>query len=395
MLKYTAKEYLFIDIANNLSKELDRSNFEDRINFIKSYSLSDLYKMKHDAENPCLFEAGLLAYQDMLDDKPSGYPISLDMCASGISILSLLTNCASSAYHTGLLGDKRQDVYSNIFSLIGSELTVEHKDLKQSIMTFFYSSEAQYKKLLKFDENKINQFHDIMHKELTGPYNARYYLESLWDETKYINEWIMPDNFHVSIPVMEKETKSINFEGNEVTLYSMVNKPSKNYRSIAAHITHSTDAYIARELHRRCNYNQNHINYLCNLIGLNNKSYDRPKDNLVLSLVQHFENTNIQSIRILDYLDKDNIGLIEPEIVNNLILSLPENRFDMLSIHDCFKCLPRYGNDLRNQFNIILHSIANSNLLENITYQLTGNVVKFDKDQDYIENIKHSQYGLS
>jgi hypothetical protein len=48
-------------------------------------------------------------------------------------------------------------------------------------------------------------------------------------------------------------------------------------------------------------------------------------------------------------------------------------------VHDCFRVLPNYGNDLRRQYNLLLSQMAESNLLSSIVSQITGRKIQADK----------------
>ena len=82
MQKFTGRQYLAIDIANNFSKANERSTWDNRLAWFEDnkHQLRDLVSKAHD---PALFYAGVLAYEAAEEGKPYGYPPSLDATASG------------------------------------------------------------------------------------------------------------------------------------------------------------------------------------------------------------------------------------------------------------------------------------------------------------------------
>ena len=83
--------------------------------------------------------------------------------------------------------------------------------------------------------------------------------------------------------------------------------------------------------------------------------------------------------------------------VLELIASLPLKPFKVLTIHDCFRVLPNYGNDLRYQYNLQLMLIAKSNLLSFLLAQvLEVSHVTIDKyDSEMWKQIMSTEYALS
>lgn len=60
-----------------------------------------------------------------------------------------------------------------------------------------------------------------------------------------------------------------------------------------------------------------------------------------------------------------------------------------------FRCHPNYGNDLRRQYNQILHDMAKSDLLADLVSQLLGHRVSYTKFDDFADEILDADYTLS
>ena len=200
---------------------------------------------------------------------------------------------------------------------------------------------------------------------------------AMWDPTTYTNNWVLPDNFHV----MHSE-----------------NAPTESGRSLGANTIHSLDGMVVREITRRCNYNINRINEVRGVL-IGQPMFLEDEDHhvqMVLTLWEHFRKSGYLSARILDHIDSTTIMLTDSNVIHNLVDSLPEKPFEVLSVHDCFRCLPNYGNDLRYQYNLQLHLIAKSELLSYLLSQLLKQTVSIGKlDPSLANDILATEYALS
>ena len=123
-----------------------------------------------------------------------------------------------------------------------------------------------------------------------------------------------------------------------------------------------------------------------------------PSDNtgMVITLWNHYCRTGFLSARILNYLDVSNLHMVDGKTILDLLDSLPKKAFQVLSVHDCFRCLPNYANDLRQQYRLLLAHLAKSNLLNDLIRQLTGTEVQVTKaDPDLWKDILNAEYPLS
>lgn len=264
-------------------------------------------------------------------------------------------------------------------------------------MTSFYGSTAQPKEV--FGEGEmLNTFYETLQEEAPGAWEINQTMLAIWDPNALVNEWILPDNFHVQIKVMGQVEETVHFLNEPFTVTHKENMPTKEGRSLGANMVHSIDGMMVREINLRCNYDPSHIKYLAKLlaVGASGRSTRRDADGMVATLWQHYIDSGFLSARILQYLDIDNLGLVDRGVIVNLIASLPVNPFEVISIHDCFRCLPNYGNDLRRQYNNLLAEIAESELLSFIISQIVKRPIQVSKlDPNMGAEIRQSNYALS
>jgi hypothetical protein len=396
---FTGKEYLKIDIASSFG--FDKANWDARIAWFDANE-HQLHDLVSQAEEPALFYAGVLAWEKAKADKPSGYPISLDATCSGIQILAALACDRKAAeicnvVDTGKREDAYVSIYQDMVNQLGGTAKIDRKLTKQAIMTAFYSSTAVPKRV--FGEGDLLQvFYDTVEQNAPGAWEINKTMLAIWDEKALENSWVLPDNFHVRIKVMGEASETVHFlnEPFEVTYH--VNKPIKGGRSLGANMVHSIDGMVVREMQWRCNYDPKHIAQLSTW-ALNKqfgRLVKRPQDEMVLTLWGHYQNSGFLSARILNYLDNLNLGLVEWRVIQELINSLPKKPFEVITIHDCFRVLPNYGNDLRRQYNNLLAEIAESSLLGYLVSQICRRPVTANKlDPSLANDIRQANYALS
>lgn len=399
MQTFTGREYLKIDIANNFG--LDKLNWADRLAWFDSNE-HQLDELVGTAKEPALFYAGIKAYRDVLAGKPIGYMISLDATSSGLQLLAALTGDRSAAalcnvIDTGNREDAYVSIYHAMLAQVSDKSKISREDTKQAIMTAFYSSKAVPKQV--FGEGQLL---DIFYGSLQAMAPAAWELNEamlgLWNPTALEHHWILPDNFHVHVKVMEQVKERVHFRNAPYDVYFNVNRPMKEGRSLGANTIHSIDGMIVRELTRRCMYDVKKVDRLYQLLsegdcGSGTMTED---DQMVMTLWNHYVRTGYLSARIIDHLDETNLGMVDSDVILALLDSLPYKPFTIVSIHDCFRCLPHYGNDLRRQYNLQLALIARSNLLQDVVSQLVGRPTPIGKlDPSLWRHIEQTDYALS
>ena len=413
-IEYTPLEYLMIDIASNYGEydgyDLEKQNFEDRITWFKEQEKAgNLVNLIDTADDKPLYFAGLQAYRDTLDAAPTGYAISLDACSSGLQILAAFANCDKSAKRCGVVSTgHREDAYMSLFDDMRARSTVTlqatRKDLKQAVMTSLYGSTAQPKILFGKGTPALQLFYDIMESEIPGAWNLNLALKALWQPFTTQHAWVMPDGFNVCMDVEDVQVTEVVFDGKPIQVATRELQGTPKGRSLSPNIVHSVDGMIVREMTRRCMHDARQVqrtSIACQ-VAMKRKSQrsttfgkGRKKDAVLERVWSRYLSSGFLSARVIDLIDENNVGMVCPYQVMDLINSLPPQSFSILSIHDCFKCHPNYGNSLRRQYNQILSELAASNMLGDIATQISGTRIKLDKLGDISKNILDANYTLS
>lgn len=404
MQRFTGRQYLQIDIANNFG--LDKKTWDERLAWFEEHK-DHLLEMMPQAEEPALFYAGVKAYQDVLAEKPIGYPISLDATSSGLQILAALTCDSEAAKICNVITadmdlDQRADaytiVYNQMLEQLGESSKIKRDDTKRAIMTSLYGSQAVPKEV--FGEGLLlTTFLNTMKTVAPAAWELNETFLAIWDPEATSNDWILPDNFHVHIKVMTNVIETVNVLNEPFEIARKINAPTKEGRSLGANTIHSIDGMIVREMTRRCSYDPAVVARVVSILegDATSSLTSNPKDNeMVLALWEHYQNSGYLSARILDHLNEDNILFVEAGPIWTLLGSLPAKPFQLIAVHDCFRCLPQYGNDLRWQYNNQLRLIAESNLLGFLLSQLLHRDVQIGKlDPSMIDQIMDANYALS
>lgn len=405
MQLFTAKQYLAIDIANNFG--LDKETWDDRLAWFKE-NKENLKGLIKSAEEPALFYAGVNAYYDMLANNPIGYTVALDATSSGLQLLACLTGDRSAAelcnvvnYNDANGKPMRRDAYTVVYhkmlDILGEASRIKRSDIKQAVMTAFYGSEAKPKEV--FGEGiRLKTFENVMETVASGPWALNKFLLQCGnpDATRYV--WVLPDNYHAVIKVMVPEVQTVNFNGKPFDITRMVQGTEEKTRMLSANITHSIDGMVVREMLRRCNFDADLITYVKQVCyGVQESVYGiEGNQEKVAELWDNYKKSGFLSVAILQYIDPQSIKLVDREEIIALINTMPKKSFQVMTVHDCFRCHPNYGNDLRRQYNQILSDIAKSDLLGFILSQVLGQEFSAGKlDNDLWKDILDTDYALS
>ena len=400
--QFTGAQYIKIDIANNFGH--DKLKWDERIEWFDQNE-SQLDTLVGKADSPALFYAGIQAWKAYKAKEPSGYPISLDATSSGLQILACLLGDRKAASLCNVVDTgKREDAYTLVYEWmlqrLGGQVHLDRDPVKRAIMTSLYGSKAEPEKVFGSTPGLLELFFEAMGTLAPGVWQLNTAFLGMWNPQALSYHWTMPDNFHVHTKVMGTVTEEVKYED---SLYDITHKeslPQKEGRSLGANITHSVDSYIVRELTRRCDYDKEQIMRvkvsLCAAEG-GTPDMEDPDTQMVSTLWNHYLKTGLLSARIFDHLNEDSVSVItDRAVVWELIYSLPKKPFKVLSIHDCYRILPSYGNDVRKQYSLLLAELAKGRLLDHIISMVLGRPVALGKiDDDLWKDVVETNYALS
>lgn len=245
---------------------------------------------------------------------------------------------------------------------------------------------------------QLKIFYEVMSEVAPAAWELNEAFLNMWNPEALSHDWVLPDNFHVHIKVMSHVKETVHFMNEPYDTYYMVNQATEEGRSLGANCIHSIDGMIVREITRRCSYDPDQILKVTEALLSEKQGAGKNlhNDKMVAILWNHYVECGYLSARILDHLDVTNIAMVNQKVIWGLIESLPEKPFTVIAVHDCFRVLPNYGNDLRKQYNLQLMMIAKSNLLQYLLSQIVGRQLNIGKlDPDLWKDVIDTDYALS
>lgn len=411
MMEFTGFEYLLIDAANQHGK--DKLLFEERIQWAKD-NLDVLESHVNDADTPALYLKAVQAIRKAQQGIPTGHLVGMDACCSGIQLMSVLTGCHVGAAATGLVHPNvRSDAYTactnTMRTVLGDGFDISREDAKSALMKSFYGSTKVPKVLFGEDTIELDAFYKAAEATAPGAWILLQELLGSWQPWATKHEWQMPDGFNVVCKVMQ--TTEIRVEVDELDHASFTyaweeNKGSKTGLSLCANVIHSCDSYVARTLHRRLNYDEKVLAYVSKLIEIEllerslGVAVEGIEDAYIKYYVDLYEANQMADVVILPYLTAENIWMVSDTQLKGLnhICSMMEKYkpFELISIHDDFKCLANNVNHLRFMYKEVLAELAESEVLSNIMRTINHCEGKYQKlSQNLGEVIRGSNYALT
>jgi len=415
--QYSPFEWICIDIANQ--NGLDKKLFEERVQWVKDNANRLMVLATETKERP-LYVKAVMALQKAMRGVPTGHLVGLDATCSGMSIMSVLTKCYNGCLATNLIDpNKRNDAYTMVTDaatlLLGNpNAKVSRNDAKQATMTALYGSQATPREIFGEDSPELDAFYAGLESVAPLAVELLGDLRNAWQAFALKHQWKLPDNFTAVIPVMQKvEGARVEVDelGHSTFSYDYyVNEGTKKDLKLVANVTHSFDAYLLRCVERRCNYDEvvvrkaletlNH-EWECRNNGAMESDLTEITEKMHVYL-ERYESTQVPDVVILPYLNRKNVAFMSMQHIERLTeiveVMLDHPSFEIVTVHDEFKCHPNNCNQMRKHYVHILANLARGRALEDVFEQITGQTPFYDRamcGNELAELILNSNYAIS
>lgn len=409
MKEYLPLDYLCIDIGNHFG--LDKLLFEDRIQWVKD-NYDQLEQLADKADVKPLYMKAVHELRNVVAGKETGHIVQLDATCSGIQLLSAMAGCVRGADATGLVSHKRADAYTDvtremnkILQLRGmSAIVVPRADVKRAMMTSVYGSTAVPKEVFG-EGDLLNVFYSAVAVVAPAAFELMTALLHTWQPYALQHSWVMPDNHHVMIKVLEqKETRIEVDELNHATFttYVTINQGTEKGVANVANVTHSVDAYVLRSVIRRASFDVKKVKEAYQLLN-SSLSIDadatEPCDDALQTMLDIYKYSAMLDVSIIDYINESNVHHVPLPMVIRLLAVLTEmlarGSSPVVTVHDSFGSLPTHCNTVRYWYKEICAELAESNMLAFLVSQITGKHVTYVKKSNDLGNkIRNSSYGI-
>lgn len=420
---FTGFQWLLIDVATQYG--MDKCQFEERLewateNIDKLWDLGLEKKAYHDSledkysdvwkEYP-LYMKAVLAVKDAREGKPIGHRVGVDAASSGAQIMSAVMGCYSGVKATGLVDtDRRADLYGQLTGamneILGNGLATKRKDAKKAYMTSLYGSKKTPKDIFGEGSEALAAFYECVQTITPGAWQLLQALLNAWNPNTSRHKWVMPDGYECNVRV--ETDKSVRIEVDELQkssftyLYTEYG-PSEYGISLPANVTHSLDAYVLRNMHRRCNYDEgkviNAVYWLkAELDARDYRQVIKAKGKMK-EVLENYERSTLVDIYMIDLINKDTVMMLPTEFIEKLLSILEDmlkhKPFPIVTIHDDFQSHPNYVDWVRYHYKNILADLADSEVISDILSQLYEEPVYLEKLSEGLgEIIRQSEYGL-
>ena len=307
--------------------------------------------------------------------------IALDSKSSCIQLASIMLRDNVALKKVFTVGNKTHKdckPYVKIFKKFPQELEKEIK--KACVMQFTYGGNSYCVSHLGAD---VHEFHKLYKEHLPLVFTFRNACVAGWNDEALAYSWCLPDGFMVNMectkPISDipdycdtRIELEIDGKRHHIKPFWSINTPLQKgelgTKGIGANLIHSIDAYIMRELVRRC-----HGQFR---ISLEQISVGELKcSNNAKSIYDMWVQTKMVSLNILNELKKgDSIPQEYYDAIKDVMLTLPEHSFYIKPIHDEFCCRVEFRDEMVQVYNCLLVELYNSTYAEYAAKELELNL---------------------
>lgn len=414
---YSAFKYILSQVGS-LVLDMDKSSFEDRIKEVKRLGYEGCAKIAKELKGTgqALAYQAMQMWSDVNNKSCTNLFIYLDCCSSGATILECLTRDEIGMMSCGVFNTtKPGNLYQEITELLNKKLNLKltRSEVKAFTVPFYYGGDKNVRDALG-DEN-VHMFHETYRELLPGAYDFRNKSVDSWDETKEEYHWTMPDAYQVYVPVLS-DTEKVTVDVKEASYkchfkvqaprpisisylkdgYWMSYRNNKT-KGLGAHMIHSTDALILRELVGMAHMSMQRANKT--LANVNIGEFDSNNNTIIERLYKAWVKTNYPSVRWLYEMEgSENAYSIPQELydqLKELTDTLIDKEFDVITIHDEFGCLPSYVNSMRWYVNRIYANLYRSTLMDYFNERFHMDVEIRQYSDEVYNRILNADYLLS
>jgi hypothetical protein len=415
MKEFTGYEYLLIDAANAFGH--DKLRYEDRIDWA-SQNLADLEGMADgiNFKDKPLYLKACSAIRKAQAGKPTGHLVGFDAVCSGMQIMSATTGCIAGATATGLVDlDRRADAYTDCTGLmvdeLGHHIPGERDKVKQAVMTSLYGSKKEPQKEFGEDTPELEAFKKAMMKLAPGACELLQDLMDSWQAFALVHQWPLPDGYLARVRVMQRKEHRIAVDELGKASFTYVyyeNEGEENGIKNVANVVHSMDAYLLRSLIRRCNYDRDLVELVYNCItdelmersmGIAEQLPMVACTEEIANYIERYESSGMADVVIVPFLDRHEVKTLSTahlRELNQILTTMLEHKpFEIITVHDEFKCHANNMNWLRKHYRNILADLADSEILSDIFTQLHGKTCTYQKKSQGLSTaIRLSNYAI-
>lgn len=297
--------------------------------------------------------------------------VALDSKSSCIQLASIMLRdnvALKKVFTIGLKNHKDCKPYIRVFKKFPREL---EKDIKKScIMQFTYGGNSFCNSHLGTD---VHEFHKLYKENLPLVFTFRNACVAGWNDEALCYSWNLPDGFEVNMECTKAISEIPDYVDTRIELeiqgkrhhikpFWSINTPLQKgelgTKGIGANLIHSIDAYIMRELVRRC-----HGKFRTSLEQISIGELKCSAN--AKAIYDMWVQTKMVSLNILNELKKgDSIPQDYYDAIKDTMLTLPEHSFYIKPIHDEFCCRVEFRDEMVQVYNCLLVELYNSTYAE-------------------------------